>query len=203
MGIKYIFVLITCLIHIIGQHSPFEIVTLDDFSSDNLIIKGTYNDIISSYGIPKKKVDFKYTIHNEAQNDTIECTYIAYENHSYVCYKDSVQLDFVDLKRSHYTLRLKDIHLDANTDASILVWYLYLIGKGNIIGPEGELFSHIEGHYCTYNKVKILCLGCTHDMGRPISICFSDSLLDKRLWYIEFPIIIPHGIVWSKKSCSP
>lgn len=82
MGIKYIFVLITCLIHIIGQHTPFEIVTLDDFSSDNLIIKGTHNDIISSYGCPKKEFQSTEILHKNGQNDTIKYSYIKYENFS-------------------------------------------------------------------------------------------------------------------------
>lgn len=182
----------------LAPQAPFVDVTLDDFSSDNLIIKGTYHDIVSSYGTPQKEVEIAYVLKNQGHKDTIDLTYIAYKDHSYVRFKDSVQLYFVDLKRSHFNICLKGLLLNAKTKAPALLWHLHSQRVIDATVPEDELFSYIEGHYCTYKKVKVLNLPNPLYKYDCISICFSNSFFDKKLWYIEFPIVIKNGIICCK-----
>lgn len=86
-----------------------KLVSFDDISSNNLIIKGTYDEIITKYGRPEAEYDWTYR--NPINHLEIRLAYVNFDGFGYIRYKDSVQLHFVDFRQTRHCIYLMGIPL--------------------------------------------------------------------------------------------
>lgn len=188
-----------CIIVFVATHffaisqSATRTCGLKDFSSEDILVKTSYEDMLNRYGKPISEKEASYKPRNI--DSLIHIVHELYEGFSYIRYGDSVQLHFIDFNSTNYRMWLREFPLKNSTRIKSLVKYLsfeHYLGSST---QDEELFSYIEGHYCTYKKVKVVCLSNINGAPDHICICFRNSIFDKTLWYIELPIILLGGIV--------
>ena len=169
-----------------------KLVSFDDISSNNLIIKGTYDEIITKYGRPEAEYDWTYR--NPINHLEIRLAYVNFDGFGYIRYKDSVQLHFVDFRQTKRSIYLMGIPLQKGTKIKALLRSLYSKHIIDRTFLQDDEFGTIEGHYCSYKKVKILYLPNVGGIRDNVGICFRNALIDHAIWYIEIPVVIPGSI---------
>ena len=179
------------------------VISLTEVHVPGTITTGTYSQLIELLGYPKSR--FFSTINpssprclNEgitiAPISKVQCEYLEYDAYEYICVGDSVQLVFVDLRKTTTPIHISDMSITPKiTQKDFLLeitdkgWWSkelsqYKVGK-------------IESHYYTHSKVKNFCVDCKEDPYSSVVFTFYDRLFDKRIWWIEFPIMRIGGIV--------
>ena len=101
-----------------NENAPKGYLSVADFSSDDIIVMGTYDELLSKMGEPKRSTD-RFTMYR--MNDSlINIPGILYDGISYIRRGDSVQLAFVDIRKSGVKLTLQTgggqpLTLDSNS----------------------------------------------------------------------------------------
>lgn len=180
---------------------PKGFLSISDFSSDDIIVMGTYEELVNKMGKPEKYSDtYAYSI---IKDSSIRISGISYDGITYIRHNDSVQLSFVDLRRSSVKLTLQisggePLTIDSNTLCEDFYAYMdkYVFSGGNyhILSDEDKM-SFFEGHYMTEGKYYALgFVSDTLDKRHSNTIVPVFTSQDKRLWYIEFPVVDMGGL---------
>ena len=179
------------------------VISLTEVHIPGTITIGTYSQLIELLGYPKSQ--FFSTINpvshrclNEgmsiAPTSKVQCEYLEYDAYEYICVGDSVQLVFVDLRKttapiyiSDMSITIKKTQKDFLSEITEKGWWSEELSQYKV----GE----IESHYYTHSKVKNFYIDFKEDPYSSVVFTFYNRLFDKRIWWIEFPIMRIGGIV--------
>ncbi len=178
-------------------------ISMADIHITGMITYGSYTELVASQGCPNST--FASTINpinpkclNEgefiAPKHKVQCEYLVYDACEYVRVGDSVQLVFIDLRRTDTPLRINDFvftqkitqkeFLDAITKKG---WWTEELSQYKV--------GRIESHYYSQSRVKNFCVDFKEDPYSSIVFTFHDRLFDKKIWWVEFPVMRISGIV--------
>ena len=184
---------------------PKEYLSVADFSSDDLIVMGTYDELIAKMGEPEHYSDSGCIAKCNDTNAYIPVMY--YPGISYIRKDDSVQLFFVDFRISAAKLTLqigdaKPLTIDSNTICDNFYAYMdrFVFADGNSSTLPDEERMSFDVHYMTDGLYYVLGFPCdTIDKrhGNVIRPVFTPD--DKRLWYMEFGAIDMDGLYRNKQ----
>ena len=188
--------LFLCVICALSWEINAQISMREVYIPDILTI-GTYSQLIESLGYPNSQ--FASTINpinprclKEGMvvepKDTIQCEYLVYDAYEYIRVGDSVQLVFVDLRKSKVPITIMDLVINKKITQKK---FLSEITKKGWWSEEQSHYKigRIESHYYTYSKVKKFGVDFKEDPYSSVVFTFYDRLLDIRIWWIEFPIM--------------
>ena len=203
---KFIFAFIINLLAFIGYinaQGSNSVISLTDVHIPGIITSGSYSQLIESQGYPNsyfissinpislrclKEGDFIAPKHK------VQCDYLVYDAYEYVRVGDSVQLVFVDLRKTDVSICINNLVITKKTTQKGFLseitkkgWWSEMLSQYKV----GE----IESHYYTHSKVKNFCIDFKEDPYSSVVFTFYDRLFDKRIWWIEFPIMRIGGIV--------
>ena len=185
---------------------PKGYLSVADFSSDELIVMGTYDELIAKMGEPEHYSDSGCVA--KCNDDTKAIIPVMfYPGISYIRKDDSVQLFFVDFRISGAQLALrigdeKPLAIDSNTVCDDFYAYMdrFVFADGNSSTLPDEERMAYDVHYMTDGIYYVLGFPCdTIDKrhGNVIRPVFTPD--DKRLWYIEFGAIDMDGLYRNKQ----
>lgn len=175
-------------------------LSIADFSSDEIIVMGTYDELIAKMGEPKQYSDSGCIAKCNNTNASIPMMY--YSGISYFRKGDSVQLAFVDFRKSAAKLTLqigdgKPLTIDSNTVCDDFYAYLdqFVFADGSSSTLPDEERMSFDAHYMTdglYYALGVPCDTIDKKYGNIITPVFTPG--DKRLWYIEFGTVDMGGL---------
>lgn len=185
---------------------PKEYLSVADFSSDETIVMGTYDELIAKMGEPEHYSDSGCVA--KCNDDTKAIIPVMfYPGISYIRKDDSVQLFFVDFRISGAQLALrigneKPLAIDSNTVCDDFYAYMdkFVFADGNSSTLPDEERMAFDVHYMTDGLYYVLGFPCdTIDKrhGNVIRPVFTPD--DKRLWYMEFGAIDMDGLYRNKQ----
>ena len=179
---------------------PKGFLSVADFSSDDIIVMGTYEELVNKMGKPEKFLDtYAFAI---IKDSSIRISGISYDGITYIRHNDSVQLSFVDFRRSCVKLTLQigngdPLTIDSNTLCDEFYAYMdkYVLPDGDCLTLPDEDKMSFEGHYMTDGMYYALgFVSDTLDKRHSNTIVPVFTSQDKRLWYIEFPVVDMGGL---------
>jgi hypothetical protein len=172
-------------------------ISMADVAIPGVLIIGSYSQLIESEGKPSSR--FNSTINPVNKRCIKECRYVppakavqcehlVYEAFEYVRIGDSVQLIFIDLTKTKLPIHIKDLVIDRTISQKN---FLYEIKKrGWWTDDENDYkIGRIESHYGTYNNVNNYMLNFEEDPYSSVIFTFHDKPFNKKIWWIEFPIM--------------
>lgn len=179
---------------------PKGFLSVADFSSDDIIVMGTYEELVNKMGKPEKFLD-TYAV-AKIKDSSIRISRISYDGITYIRHNDSVQLSFVDFRRSCVKLTLQigngePLTIDSNTLCDEFYAYMdkYVLPDGDCLTLPDEDKMSFEGHYMTDGMYYALgFVSDTLDKRHSNYIFPIFTPQDKRLWYIEFSIVDMGGL---------
>lgn len=188
-----------------NENAPKGYLSVADFSSDDIIVMGTYDELIAKMGEPEHYSDSGCIAKCNDTNAFIPVMY--YSGISYYRKGDSVQLSFVDFRISGAKLTLqigdaKPLTIDSNTICDDFYAYMdrFVFADGNSSTLPDEERMSFDVHYMTDGIYYVLGYPCdTIDKrhGNVIRPVFTPG--DKRLWYIDFGAVDMDGLYRNNK----
>ena len=188
-----------------NENKPKNYLSVADFSSDELIVMGTYDELIAKMGEPEHYSDKGCIAKCNDTNAYIPMMY--YPGISYIRKDDSVQLFFVDFRKSaaKLTLQIGDgnpLTIDSNTVCDDFYAYMdqFVFADGNSSTLPDEERMSFDAHYMTdglYYELGFPCDTIDKRFGNVISPVFTPD--DKRLWYMEFGAVDMDGLYRNKQ----
>ena len=184
---------------------PKEYLSVADFSSDELIVMGTYDELIAKMGEPEHYSDSGCVA--KRNGTSVYIPLMQYPGISYIRKSDSVQLFFVDFRMSGTKLSLrigneKPLTVDSNTVCDDFYAYMdkFVFADGNSSTLPDEERMAYDVHYMTdglYYALGFPCDTIDKRYGNVIRPVFTPS--DKRLWYMEFGAVDMDGLYRNKQ----
>lgn len=182
------------------ENAPKGYLSVADFSSDDIIVMGTYDELISRMGEPERYSD-RYAA-SKINDSLIYIPGLFYDGISYLRRGDSVQLGFVDFRKRGVKLTLQTgggqpLMLDSNSLCDDFYDYMgkYVFPGNDFTSlPDTEKMS-FDAYYLTEGW--FYCMGFvsdTIDKKHSALITPVYTSQDKRLWYIEFPAVDMGGL---------
>lgn len=176
-------------------------ISMTEIRIPGIITLGKYQDLIELQGIPNVK--YYSSVNPPVSNCTektiapqkkIRCEMLVYDAYEYVHVGDSVQLVFIDLRKSRLTIQIQDLFINERTSQN---FFLSEIKKRGWWSDDFVPYKvgEMEYHYCTQSKVKNYLLNFTEDPYSSVTFTFHNLFFDKKIWWIEFPIMRIGGIV--------
>lgn len=192
-----------------NKNKPKNYLSVADFSSDDLIVMGTYDELIAMMGEPEHYSDRGCIAKCNDTDAFIPVMY--YSGLSYYRKGDSVQLSFVDFRKSaaKLTLQIGDgnpLTIDSNTVCDDFYAYMdqFVFADGNSSTlPDKERMS-FDAHYMTeglYYALGFPCDTIDKRFGNIITPIFTPG--DKRLWYIDFGAVDIGGLYRNPQTFNP
>ena len=189
-------------IHCIAQCSNVKI-SMNDIFIPGIITIGSYSQLIESQGCPNSRFNSTVNPINERcirecgyvlPENVIQCEYLVYDAFEYVRIGDSVQLVFMDLRKTKLPIFINDFVIDKTVNQKE---FLSEIKKRGWWSNESDKFKigKIESHYCTYTDVNCFYLDYIEDPYSSVIFTFYNTFFNKNIWWIEFPIMRIDGIV--------
>lgn len=187
---------------------PSGFLSVADFSSDDIVVLGTYDQVVARLGEPDYPTDMRY--HPKFWDDSswIRVIGFGYESVEYSRLNDSVQLSFIDLRKTgaRLTLQAGDgprMIIDSNTLCDDFYRYIntYVDTSYDINSWPDEEKLTFDPHYQTDGLY--FALGFPTDTTDPMNSPLIMPVFtrhDRRLWYIEFPPLDMRGIFRDIKS---
>lgn len=185
--------------------APKGYLSVADFSSDEIIVMGTYDELIAKMGEPEHCSDSGCVA--KCNNTSVYIPVMYYPGISYIRKDDSVQLFFVDFHISAAKLTLqigdaKPLTIDSNTLCDDFYAYMdkFVFADGNSSTLPDEERMSFDVHYMTDGLYYVLGFPCDtidkrySNVIRPV---FTPS--DKRLWYMEFGAVDMDGLYRNKQ----
>ena len=186
-------------------NTPKEYLSVADFSSDDIIVMGTYDELIAKMGEPEHYSDRGCIAKCNDTDAFIPVMY--YSGLSYYRKGDSVQLSFVDFRKStvKLTLQIGDgnpLTIDSNTVCDDFYAYMdqFVFADGNSSTLPDEERMSFDAHYMTeglYYALGFPCDTIDKRFGNIITPIFTPG--DKRLWYIDFGAVDMGGLYRNNK----
>ena len=183
-----------------NENTPKEYLSVADFSSDDIIVMGTYDELLAMMGEPEHYSDIGCIAKCNDTNASIPVMY--YSGISYFRKGDSVQLSFVDFRKSAAKLTLqigngKPLTIDSNTVCDDFYAYMdqFVFADGNSSTLPDEERMSFDAHYMTdglYYELGFPCDTIDKKYSNIITPVFTPD--DKRLWYIEFDAVDMGGL---------
>ena len=181
-------------------NAPKGYLSVADFSSDDIIVMGTYDELISRMGEPERYCD-RYAL-PKVKDSLIYIPGMCYDGISYIRRGDSVQLAFVDFRKSGVKLTLQTgggdpLELDSNSLCDDFYSYM-----GNYVFPGNDFNSLPDAYKMSFDvyymtEGSYYCLGFVCDtIEKKYSFLIMPVFTpqDKRLWYIEFSSVDMGGL---------
>lgn len=203
---KFIYAFIINLLAFIGNanaQGSNSVISLTDVHIPGIVTIGSYSQLIESQGYPNSH--FTSSINpissrclkegdSIAPNHKIQCEYLVYDAYEYVRVGDSVQLVFVDLRKTDISTCIDNVVITKKTTQKL---FLSEITKKGWWSEELSQYKvgEVEFHYYTHSKVKNFCVDFKEDPYSSVVFTFYNRIFDKRIWWIEFPIMRTGGIV--------
>lgn len=164
---------------------------------------GLYSQLIETLGCPSKQ--FTSSINpisprcmkegmSIAPLNKVKCEYLVYDAYEYVRVGDSVQLVFINLKTANASICINNVVITPKTTQKE---FLSKMAKEGWWSEEQKQYKigEIESHYYTHSKVKNFGIDYKEDPYSSVIFTFYNRFFDKRIWWIEFPIMRVGGIV--------
>ena len=184
---------------------PKEYLSVSDFSSDELIVMGTYDELIAKMGEPEHYSDSGCVA--KCNDTSVYIPAMYYPGIWYIRKSDSVQLFFVDFRISAARLSLrigneKPLAIDSNTVCDDFYAYMdkFVFADGNSSTLPDEERMAYDVHYMTdgiYYALGFPCDTIDKRYGNVIRPVFTPD--DKRLLYIEFGAVDMDGLYRNKQ----
>ena len=182
------------------ENAPKGFLSVVDFSSDDIIVTGTYDELIAKMGEPKHYSNSGCIAKCNDTNAIIPLLF--YDGINYIRKGDSVQLFFVDFRKLGVSLTLKigdgePLTIDSNTVCDDFYAYMdqFVFADGNSsILPDEDRMS-FDSYYMTeglYYELGFPCDTIDKRHGNIITPVFTPG--DKRLWYMEFGAVDMGGL---------
>ncbi len=180
-----------------NEDAPKGYLSVADFSSDDIIVMGTYDELLSKMGEPKRSTD-RFSMYR--RNDSlVNIPGMFYDGISYIRRGDSVQLVFVDIRKSGVKLTLQTgggqpLTLDSNSLCDDFYAYMgkYVFPGNDFNNLPDEEKTSFETHYMIEDWVYTIGFVC--DTIENLLIMPVYTLQDKRLWYIDFSPVDMGGL---------
>ena len=188
-----------------NENKPKNYLSVADFSSDELIVMGSYDELIAKMGEPEHYSDRGCIAKCNDTNAYIPVMY--YSGISYYRKGESVQLSFVDFRISgaKLTLQIGDgnpLTIDSNTVCDDFYAYMdqfvFADGKCSTL-PDEERMS-FDAYYMTeglYYALGFPCDTIDKRFSNIITPIFTPG--NKRLWYIDFGAVDMGGLYRNKQ----
>lgn len=181
-------------------------ISMKNIDIHSVIKIGTYDELVQCLGVPSIRFDSSLKLVNPKfakdhpdipPKQTIACEHLVYDAYEYILVGDSVQLIFIDVKKSEHPIYIDNIHL---TNKMTQKEFLSIMeSRSYWLKSDYECWvGSIEGHYCTYTPVKNYYFDFKEDPYDHITITFKDKKhwwQNNRIWWIEIPVMKIGGIV--------
>ena len=189
-----------------NEKTPKNHLSVADFSSDELIVMGTYDELIAKMGEPEHYSDSGCVA--KCNGTSVYIPLMQYPGISYIRKSDSVQLFFVDFRISGAKLSLrigneKPLAIDSNTVCDDFYAYMdkFVFADGNSSTLPDEERMAYDVHYMTdglYYALGFRCDTIDKRFGNINTPIFTPG--DKRLWYIDFGAVDMGGLYRNNRS---
>ena len=186
-------------------NTPKEYLSVADFSSDDIIVMGTYDELIAKMGEPEHCSDSGCVA--KCNDTSVYIPVMYYPGIWYIRKSDSVQLFFVDFRKSGVKLTMQTgggelLTLDSNSLCDDFYAYMdqFVFADGNSSTLPDEERMSFDVHYMTDGIYYVLgypCDAIDKRHGNVIRPVFTPD--DKRLWYIEFGAVDMGGLYRNNK----
>ena len=197
--------MVACKSGLQNENKPKNYLSVADFSSDDLIVMGTYDELIAKMGEPEHYSDTGCIA--KCNDTSIYIPVMYYPGVSYIRKDDSVQLFFVDFRKSaaKLTLQIGDVNpltIDSNTVCDDFYAYMdqFVFADGNSSTLPDEERMSFDAYYMTeglYYALGFPCDTIDKRFGNIITPIFTPG--DKRLWYIDFGAVDMGGLYRNNK----
>lgn len=178
-------------------------ISLMDVHVHGLLVCGTYLQLVELQGFPICSfISYINPISPRCQTggriigpkDTIQCEHLIYDACEYIRVGDSVQLVFVDLRKTMATVYINNVVITPKINQKK---FLSIITSQGWWPEEQSQYriGRIESHYYTYSSVKNFSVDFKENPYSSAVFTFYNRLFDKRIWWIEFPTMIIEGFV--------
>lgn len=180
--------------------APKGYLSVADFSSDEIIVMGTYDELIAKMGEPEHYSERGCVA--KCNDTSVYIPVMYYPGIWYIRKSDSVQLFFVDFRISDAKLTLqigdaKPLTIDSNTLCDDFYAYMdkFVFADSNSSTlPDKERMA-FDVHYMTDGLYYVQGFSCdTIDKKFGNIICPVFTPDDRRLWYIEFGAVDMDGL---------
>lgn len=197
------FLVMTAFAVNVNAQGDNEMISLVDVQIPGIITYGAYSQLLEMQGEPKKRfTTFINPINPECLVDGVAIApknktrveYLIYDAYNYIHVGDSVQLVFVDLRKTKHSICIKDVVLSAKTTQTVFISEISQKGWWSD-GQSHYMVGGIESHYYTHSNIRTFGVDFKEDPYTSVCFAFYDRLFDKRIWWIEFPIMRIGGIV--------
>lgn len=176
------------------SHADEACISIVDFSSNDLLISGNYDEMIQRMGRPLKQFEQEFVKKDKSgKNMPISIPMIHYNGATYCQRGDSVQLVFIDLRKRGGQLKLElgdgaSLSLDSSTLCDTFYDYMdaqfYREDHLKAI-PDEEKLS-FDPHYNVDGLYYVIAFSCNNDTDSPAYITPVFLPQTRQLWYIEF-----------------
>ena len=195
-----IFILIN-IPDIANAQSFTKCISLKNVTVSGVITVGTYSQLVHSLGTPNSSfiadLPSLYTKYQKVKDSStfrqpMRLERLIYDAYEYIRIGDSVQLVFVDLQKSNAEICFDSISLNKRTTQKYFFDQLLKrkwINKKNDCDYDSSNIGYIESHYYTYTKVKNIAIDFKEDPHSSVMFTFYNYAFNKRIWWIEFPIM--------------
>lgn len=208
-GNRLIIIIIFILINIpnIANAQSFtKCISLKNVIVSGVITVGTYSQLVDSLGTPNSSfiadlppLHTKYQKVKDTSTFTqsMQLERLIYDAYEYIRIGDSVQLVFVDLQKSNVEICFDSICLNKRTTQKLFFDQLLKRGffnKKNECDYDSSNIGYIESHYYTHTKVKNITIDFKEDPYSSVMFTFYNYAFNKKIWWIELPIMRIDGI---------
>ena len=180
-----------------------ESVSMFDVNIPGIVVVGSYTQLIELQGKPNSS--FEYTLNPINSRcikecgyvlpvNVVQCKYLVYDAFEYIYIGDSVQLVFIDLRKIKLPIFIKDFVIDRTVTQKKFIYEIKKRGWWSYELDECKI-GKIESHYCTYTDVNCFHLDYAEDPYSSVIFTFYNTFFNKKIWWIEFPIMRIGGIV--------
>lgn len=178
-------------------------ISMNDVFIPGILSIGSYSQLIESQGYPNSSFPSTVNPINPlcikecgfvAPSNVVQCEYLVYDAFEYIHIGDSVQLVFIDLRKTIFPIFIKDFVINRTVSQKE---FLYKIKKRGWWSNELDEYKigKIESHYCTYTDVNCFYLDYAEDPYSSVIFTFYAELFSNKIWYIEFPVMRIGGII--------
>lgn len=201
---KRVFLLFATLISTFcNAQNNVGVISMTDITIPGVLIIGSYNQLVESQGKPESRFNSRVNPVNERcikecryvpPAKAVQCEHLVYEAFEYVRIGDSVQLIFIDLTKTKLPIIIKDLSINSTVSQKKFLSEIKNRGWWSDDANDYKI-GRIESHYGTYSNVNNYILDFNENPYSSAIFTFHNKPFNKKIWWIEFPIMRIGGIV--------